>query len=118
VLGEDLDPFTRRAGKDTETRGPQPDLTRRFLPGRIQDARRAQVRPGQAGRRLEQESRLADSWFPAEEDQRAWYQPTTEHAIEFADPEGQPRKVHLRDVRETRRLRRAGDPTRDGSFRP
>ena len=49
------------ARQEAEARRAKPDLAGRFLARGIQDVRRAARRPGEPGRRLEQERRLADA---------------------------------------------------------
>ena len=87
MLGEDLDPLARRAGQDAQARRAQPDLAGRLLARGVEDAAAPAVRAGEPGRRLEQERRLADAGFAAEQDERARDQPATEHPVELADPE-------------------------------
>ena len=67
VLRQDLDPFAGHAGQDAEARRPQPDLPGRFLARRVEDAGRSCLGACEAGRRLEEEGRLADPRLAAEE---------------------------------------------------
>ena len=69
--------------------------------------------PGQPGRGLEQERRLADARLATDEDQRARHEPAAQDAVELVDPEAQARQVAVgdrgeADGRATARAGRAG----------
>ena len=112
VLGQDADAGRGRAVEQAEAAGPEPDLGRRFLARRVQDADGRVRAADEAGGGLEQERGLADPRFAAEQDERPGHEPAAEDAVQLADPDGQARDIGIADLGERRRGGRAAGETR------
>jgi hypothetical protein len=79
------------------------DLVLGFFAGAVENRTE---RPREVRGRLQQQRRLADPRFAAEEHQRPWHHTAAEHAIELADARRQPFRDHRVDVRVQLRTRR------------
>ena len=121
ALGDDPHRPAGRPVEEAEARGPEPDLGRRFLAGRVEDPAVGRRRPvGDAGRGLEQERGLADPRLAADEHERARDEPAAEHPVELADADRQARDVGRADLGEGRqgRLRAGASAVARAAARP